>query len=270
MPTGALLQQGGVAVANRTPGFSKLVTFQVDAGTQVGGQAYAGGGSLPVWIAQGAPPSFASLAAYPDSRVTIGTETSVMVGMPSDNKFYPVGFTNYNVDDTGGAGRLRTDTFPFNNLIHSNQSGGTATGGSIVSWSMAMIPAAATDINAFGNFWVPSDFEYLTWAAQSLPSAQGYTVRVRSCMELCISHNSSIYRPFVTPPAPSEPLAIAAVRDVYREMPPAMPKEESSPSWWARLTGAASGAANLVAQLGIPVLSPAAAVAGQFAKLLKI
>jgi len=268
MPTGPLLQQGGAAVAARIPVFSHYTQAIHDSGTNISGQAYAGN-SNHAWLqVRGAQNTFTSLSAYPDARTTVGTESSVLLGMPDDNEFTPI--FSYTQDQAGTGGTLTTDSFPWVSGVGLNGSGSGAWGGvaDISTIIGGMIPSSSSDVAAFGNFWQPEHTVALAWAGQSLTNGQGYTARARICMELCISHFASLYRPFVTPPEPDLPEVRAKVRSVYRELPPSLPKEESSPGWWSRLTGVANGVANFASELGIPVLSPVAGLVGKFSKML--
>jgi len=248
--------------------FARFIPSHEDAGVAVAGVTYAGNSTHPLWLINQVTTSFAQASAYPDARITTGTESVVMIGIPDDDEFWPI--AGYTVDDTGGIAHLQLDSYPYLARNHCNASGNVAGMGIAATWDMAMLPSNAGDIAAFGNYWCPERFKMLVWAASGLPSGQSYTARVKCCYELCVSHITSSYRPFITPPAPSDPEAIEFVRDVYREIPPSIPKAESSPSWWSRLTGYATGVSSFVSQLGIPILSPAAGIAGKFMDMLKL
>ncbi len=270
IPTGPILSQGGAAVAARVPIRAQFTWPEKDAGTTFNSKTYAGASAHAVVAKNGVRVNFQALQAYPDSRITTGTESSVLIGIPPDYEFTPV--HPLNADQTNGPNNLVLDSYPGLTVIASNTSGSGASGGQFVNADMnnvfAMLPSDVADIALFGNFWEAPESMGLAWCGQSLPSGQGYTIRARICMELCVDHVTSLYRPFITPPAEDQPQVISAVRNVVKALPPAIPKEESSPGWWARLTGVSSGISDIVSMLGIPVLSPMAGLVGKFTKML--
>jgi len=265
VPTGALLQQGGVAATCRVPIRSFMQQFMRDDGTDVAGKTYAGNSYHPVFINRGLPQSFSSLSAFPDSKVCSGTESCVLIGVPPDYKFEWV--SSPNIDATGD---IRSDTYPLSNFMKTVQlsGGGGAAGGALGNPYAAMLPSSATDIASMGNFWMPEDTTGLAWFGQGLPANQSYEFRVRVCMELCVSHAGSSYRPFVTPPERPLPTVVDKVKQVVASLPASMPKPDSTPGWWSMLAETATGIGSFVADLGIPVVSQASRVATNLAKRL--
>ncbi len=266
VPTGALLNQGGSAVTVKVPLRSFLQPSGRDEGTAIAGVTYAGNSDHPAYVVDGSSLSgdFSSLSAFPDAKVCSGTESCVMLSIPPNDEFvyvYP-----RTRDNTGN---ITMDAYPTQTFIYTaGASGISYFGVNGTPFSLAMGPSSATDIAAFGNFWQPEISEALVWSGQGLPSGQSYTFRVRSCMELMISHGGSTYRPFVTPPEPRNEAAISMVRDVMAKLPPSLPKAESAPGWWASLTEAATGIGDVVSSLGLPFVSPVAGIATKMVRRL--
>ncbi len=265
IPTGALLSQGGSAVTAKVPLRSFFQPSGRDEGTSIGGATYAGASDHPVFVvnANSLSGDFSALSAYPDSRICSGTESCVMLSIPPDEDFifaYP-----QTRDNTGN---ISVDCYPTQDRIFTAGASGISYFAVNALPFLAMGPSSATDIAAFGNFWQPEVSEALVWSGQGLPAAQSYTFRVRSCMELMIGHGGSTYRPFVTPPEPRNEASISMVRDVVARLPPSMPKAESAPGWWSTLTEAATGIGDVVASLGLPVISPAAGIATRMVRRL--
>jgi hypothetical protein len=266
-PVGTILNQGGSAVTCRAPSrVEKYLSPINQNGAGYCGVAFAGSGAQNMQT--GTSPSFLSfsgVSSYPDAKVISAVESTVLLGIPSDYDYTETWATT-----TSAHGISSLDTYPImgTQVIDTGTTADTpartiAGGGSFTSGAnsgvTAMLPAASgTDIALFGNFWQSSNADMLFWAGQGLPASQPYEFRVKVCVELCISHSSSVYRPFITPPAPAEPLVVAKVRDVMSNMPSSLPRTETSGSWWHALTLAAQGAGELVSGLGIPVVSGAA------------
>lgn len=269
VPTGALLQQGGSVATARVPMTFRISAPMGDAGIQLDGVTYAGASSHPWFLWTELPPEgFTQLAAYPDAKICSGTESCVLLGIPSDDDYHPSVYDWLSTSSDDPSIIITGDTYPYFSRIQAGLAAGhqstnlgtiALNGGS--KPGAAMLPSSATDIALFGNFWQPEQCQALVWAGQGLPAGQAYTFRVRVCMELQISHAASNYRPFVTPAEPDDPRARELVRDVMRSVPPSLPKESSMPGWWAGLAQAATGVAGSIAELGIPVISPVAGVA---------
>ncbi len=266
IPTGALLSQGGSAVTVKVPLRSFFQPSGRDEGTAIAGVTYAGATDHPAYVVADSSLSgnFSNLSAFPDAKICSGTESCVMLSIPPRDDFeYCQPSTR---DNTGN---ISLDTYPIQNQIYTAGASGIAYFGvNTTPYSLAMGPSSATDIAAFGNFWQPEISEGLIWSGQGLPSGQSYTFRVRSCMELLVSHGGSSYRPFVTPPEPRNEAAISMVRDVVAKLPPSMPKAESSPGWWSALTEAATGIGDVIGSLGLPIVSPVAGIATKMVRRL--
>jgi len=190
----------------------------------------------------------------------------VLLGMPPDYNFDHVVASNKSTGDMVSA--ITTDCYPGAiNYVSVGTSSATALAGpynTATSGLVAMMPSAVapTDTSLFGNFWWEDSADMLVWAAQNLPTTSQYEFRVRVCFELCVKP-SSIYRPFVTPPEPAIPGVVDKVRNVVRALPASLPKADSSPGWWSHVTSAATGIADVISGLGIPIASGVAGVASR-------
>lgn len=275
VPIGALLQQGGSAVTARIPVdvypsfMAQLQNCTSFAGTALSGDAaqpvlYSNSSILNGYFGQ------SLVAAYPNSRLCSGTESCVLMGMPDDYQFIPA---LPEVRDNHA--NMTYDTMPLLYRITTNSNPGgagppvvlpVAGGGTFDNDFAAMLPSNAADRVLFGNFWYQNKGEALIWFGSGLPLAQSYEFRITCCMELCVDSEST-YRPFISEPAPSQPQVVEKVKKVMAALPPSLPKATSDAGWWSTVTSAATGIADTVSSLGIPVVSGIASGAMKVAKL---
>lgn len=141
-----------------------------------------------------------------------------------------------------------------------------SSGGSV---KIPTLPGTSDTI-LVGDFWVDPECEALVWAGANLGTTTAFQARVTVCMELEVDYGASVYRPLVTPPAQMDIAAVEKAEQVMAIMPPSINKAEGSQSWWNALTTGVTGVAELVGDLGVPILSTAANIGLRVAKMLGI
>jgi hypothetical protein len=145
--------------------------------------------------------------------------------------------------------------------------GGEIGPGGIVRQKTCMTGVTG-DVAAYSSFWYDKNCDALIWAAQDLSANMSFEARFHLCVEIQISHTSSIYRPFIMKAPPADPKAMAIVDEVHRNMPPSLPAPNTSSDWWSNITSAVIGVGDLASSLDIPIVSQVGALASRFAKML--
>jgi len=271
---GALLNQGGVAATGSFPLdlASYGVPQYIEPGNRSGTALTGTGDMLTKWIGD-FPQSYQQLMTYPGVKMCSAMESCRLVGKPSAYEFSPMEPTT----DESDAGGLETDMCLFTNgaIILSDGFGYTppttiAGGGGIPgSQSLTyMLPSSAADLGLFSSFWHDPNCEMLVWAAQDLSSTNSlFEVTFHLCIEVQISHKTSIYRPFISRAPTRDERAINIVAKLQNELPPSLPAPGADANWWQRMASAVSGIGDVAASLAIPVVSPIAAITSKVAKL---
>jgi len=280
-----VVQQGGVIATTRAP---IRIGQYLPQYTDLRGHTYydvvmaSADASAVNWL-DATPPvkNFVSTSSFPDTKICPGTEACVLIGLPENSDFEDVIGGEYLSTCENQAltaqNNIKLDTYPlvtFFPITAGPPTGSYAafgSGGQLPNPAFgsaahaAMIPSSDSDVALFGNFWYTRNCHALNWAGSGLPANQAYEFKATVCMELCVSHSAaSPYRSFITPPAGRDERAIALVEEVVKQLPPSMPRPGSSSSWFNALTSAATGAADVLKELSIPFVSPAA---GLFSKI---
>jgi len=269
-PVGAILQQGGVfATANFPTNISETaIPEYMDAGTHLGVSITGGGITQCRSMAQ-IPQTYGQLQAYPGVQMCSGTESCRLVGKPA-----AYSYSQMEVGTHQGA--LMTDMTTFVNGWLPVTFSGTApvtVGGSEIGTNgtprvlTGLMPLSG-DLSCYSSFWYDKNCDGLIWAAQDLSADMAFEVRFHLCVEIQISHITSIYRPFISKAPREDPKAMAIVDEVQRQMPPSLPAPNTSSDWWSNITSAVIGVGDLAASLEIPIVSQVGALASRFAKML--
>jgi hypothetical protein len=216
--------------------------------------------------------TFDKVASYPTVKICNATEACMLLGKGCGDWVPSYLSSVYWTDGTRSSdGVLGIVNMP---IASTTDSTGTtiigAVGGKASSTTLVYpyLPQGTGAAILPGDFWLDPDCEGLCWAGNNLGTDTTFEVRVTVCMELQVSFASSIYRPIVTPPAKHDPAAIEVADAAMKLMPPSISKAEGAQSWWNALSTSVTGVADLVAGMGIPIASTAAAVGGKLMRLI--
>jgi hypothetical protein len=275
---GAVLnQQGVVATARVPPELSGTVIIPVCGIFSAANALWTGttfdtltACAYPAKTGRMLDPSFTSISTFPLAKVCNATEPCMLVGKGCGS-WVPTYFGNQYWTDftTGGTNPTSDGVLTLGTLPTITSAGIAAQGGATSSAYCPYIPGGA-DNALVGDFWADPECESLIWAGAQLGNSTQFLVTVSMCMEVIVDYNGSIYRPLVSPPVAENHAAIDSVDRVMKIMPPSIAKSEGSQSWWNALTSGVTGVAEIVGELGIPVVSAAANVGTRMLKMLGI
>lgn len=279
-PTTPLLSQGGVQATVRVdPGISPSAegaSSGFDA--TIGDPAIAASNGYPIKLRQMRLPlnslTYDNITTFPDSKVCSGTKPCWVLGTPSCYEWEDVCpvYSSTLLGDPAQAMAMDTALLVNNGTYLTTVTSTTPAGvGQVIGYNrwtnlnaslngaVPLFPVAA-DAAAVGDFWTSTCCDTLAWAANAptaatMSSAVTYEIVAVQCMELVIRKDASIYRPFSVPGPPVDTKAIEVVRDVVRDIPASVTVEDED-TWWSRLTTGVSSIGRLVADIGIPVVSP--------------
>jgi hypothetical protein len=219
-----------------------------------------------------ATPAFPNIAAYPTKVECNASQSCYMLGAGTDNAWHPVLSNNFTShDSTTGALRVSGDTvLPVSSMRITDAptaSYGFGCIGADTKWFDIMtLPPNSTDRSLAGLFWLDNTKDVLIWAGKGLASTASFEVQVGLCLELEVNPVGSLYRPLITPPVERDDAAIRVADNVITKLPSSMPMGEGG-DWWGSLTSRVTGIGEMLSTLGIPFVSPVAAMASKFTRL---
>lgn len=206
--------------------------------------------------------TFEAVSVQPTSKLCSATEPCLLLGTGCGD------FVSVNMPSPTIGASFSSDTVNFTSHMDIIGSTGQAWFGVNNTVLMPLIPST-NDFTLNGDLWTDNDCEMLIWAGAGLGTDTSFEARVSVCLELDISPVSSDYRPFVSAPAVHDPVQLETVDRVMKIMPSSVSKNGGGmQSWWNTITTGVTGVADILKDVGIPVVSPVAGMVGKLSKAI--